>query len=282
MLNTRQNRKEKRMTGDAKTILLFTEQRTAISHLADEQAGQLFKSLYAYADEGALPDFEGAMMSVFTMLQSQIDRSAEAYREKCERNRANAQKRYAARPANTSTSDCARMPPHTKNCDCMPSHPVACLPNPSSNPNSNPNPHIDDGADTHIINDMEVVVEEEHPFDEIWEMYGKPVGDAEQLRQRWQELSLGEKKKIFEYVPLYVQARPDRKYRKDFANFLTCRTWENEPINPDTLNNGNVNQFCHQPNERKRLVAVSGAEELVSKLIAESTGHAAVNGGSEE
>ena len=99
---------------------------------------------------------------------------------------------------------------------------------------------------------------------------------------RWQELSLGEKKKIFEYVPLYVQARPDKKYRKDFSNFLTCRTWENEPINPNALNNGNVNQFCHQPNERKRLVAVSGAEELVSKLIAESAGHAAVNGGSEE
>ena len=45
-------------------------------------------------------------------------------------------------------------------------------------------------------------VEAEHPFDEIWEMYGKPVGDVEQLHQRWQELSLGEKKRIFEYVPL--------------------------------------------------------------------------------
>lgn len=276
------------MTGDAKTILLFTEQRTAISYLADEQAGQIFKALYAYADEGALPDFDGAMMSVFTMLRSQIERSQEAYREKCEKNRANSWKRKAMQEKQEKSAgfsvDSDRKPSLSTDNDRCPSTTTVILPNPnqSPNPNSNPNPHIDDGADTHIINDTEVVVEEEHPFDEIWEMYGKPVGDVEQLRQRWQELSLGEKKKIYEYVPLYVQARPDRKYRKDFANFLTCRTWENEPINPDTLNNGNVNQFCHQPNERKRLVAVSGAEELVSKLIAESTGHAAVNGGSEE
>lgn len=275
------------MTGDAKTILLFTDQRIAMSHLTDEQAGKIFKALYAYADDGALPDFDGAMMSVFTILRSQIERSQEAYREKCEKNRANSWKRKLMQEKSAGLSvDSDRKPSLSTDNDRCPSTTTVILPNlnqsPNPNPNANPNPHIDDGADTHIINETEVAVNEEHPFDEIWEMYGKPVGDVELLRQRWQELPLDEKKKIFEYVPLYVQARPDKKYRKDFANFLTCRTWETEPININTLSNGNNHQFSYPSNEGKRVAAVNGAKELVSRLIAESTGQAAINSSPEE
>ena len=81
------------MPKTSKTILLFTEQRDAINYLSDEQAGQIFKALYAYTDEGLQPDFDGAMMSVFAMLRSQIDRSQEAYRVKCEKNRSNSMRR---------------------------------------------------------------------------------------------------------------------------------------------------------------------------------------------
>ena len=110
-------------------------------------------------------------------------------------------------------------------------------------------------------------MKEEYPFDEIWEIYGKPVGDIEQLRERWQELSLDEKKKIFEYVPQYVQARPEKKYRKDFANFLTCRTWETEAINQNQVNYGSNYRNCSQPNESRRELAYKNATQLVSKLI---------------
>ena len=67
------------------TFLLFTEQRTAISYLTDEEAGKMFKAIYAYADEGIIPEFTGSMMSVFSMYRSQIDRCKEAYRKKCEK-----------------------------------------------------------------------------------------------------------------------------------------------------------------------------------------------------
>lgn len=77
------------------TFLLFTEQRTAISYLTDEEAGKMFKAIYAYADEGIIPEFTGSMMSVFSMYRSQIDRCKEAYRKKCEKNRENSNKRKA-------------------------------------------------------------------------------------------------------------------------------------------------------------------------------------------
>ena len=42
------------MQKDANTILLFSGQRAAIDYLSDDDAGQLFKAIYAYADEGDL------------------------------------------------------------------------------------------------------------------------------------------------------------------------------------------------------------------------------------
>ena len=73
----------------------------------------------------------------------------------------------------------------------------ACLPNP--NPSSNPEPDIDDGVNTPIINEnkdvVEVIVEEDFPFDKIWEMYDKKVGNEAALRETWKALSADEKKK---------------------------------------------------------------------------------------
>ena len=152
----------------------------------------------------------------------------------------------------------------------MPSHTDATHPNPYPNQNQNPSPDIDDGADTHIINDAEVIVDEEYPFDRVWELYGKPIRDIEQLRRRWQQLSLDEKKKIFEYVPKYVMARPDSKYRKDFANFLTYRTWETELLTSITSYNGSNNQYSTSTNGTKRAVALQNTQQLVSQLLASS------------
>ena len=256
------------MQKDANTILLFTEHREAIDYLSDEDAGKLIKALFAYVDESKLPDFNGPMMSLFTVIRTQIDRSHEAYKAKCEKNSANAKKRFANHSVSTNAS--SGNPSQANVSERMPSHTDASLPNPNPTPNLNPipNPDIDDGADTLIINEAEMVANEEYTFDKIWEMYGKPIGDVGQLRQRWQQLSFDEKKKIFEYVPKYVMARPDSKYRKDFANFLTCRTWETEPLTSINLHNGSYNQQSTSSNGTKRTVALQNTEQLVSQFLA--------------
>jgi hypothetical protein len=163
--------------------------------------------------------------------------------------------------------DNERNPSLSTDNDRCPTTTTVIHPNPTPNPNPRPNPDIDDGADTHIINKAEVAKDEEHSFDEIWEMYGKPIGDVEQLRQRWQQLSLDEKKKIFEYIPKYVMARPDSKYRKDFFNFLTYRTWETEPLTSNISYNGSNNQHSPSTNGAKRAVALQNTQQLVSQLL---------------
>ena len=259
------------MQKDANTILLFTDQRAAIDYLSDEDAGQLFKAILAYADEGNLPDFKGPMMSLFTVIRSQIERSREAYKSKCEKNRSNSMKRKIMQGNSKGVSmDNERNPSLSTDNDRCPPTTTDVLPNPTPNPNPMPNPDIDDGADTLIINDAEASMNEQYSFDEIWEMYGKPFGDKEQLRQRWQQLSLNEKKKIFEYVPKYVMVRPDSKYRKDFANFLTYRTWETEPLTSSTLHNGSINQYSIPSNGTRREVAMQNTKQLVSQLLAGS------------
>ena len=258
------------MQKDANTILLFTDQRAAIDYLSDDDAGQLFKAIYAYADEGDMPDFNGPMMSLFTVIRTQIDRSREAYKAKCEKNRTNSMKRKVMQGnSKEAFMDNERNQSLTTDNDrCLPTTTVT-LPNPNPNPSPSPipNPDIDDGADTHIINEAEMVVNEEYPFDKIWEMYGKPIGDAELLRQRWQQLYFDEKKKIFEYVPKYVMARPDSKYRKDFANFLTCRTWETEPLTSINLHNGSYSQHSTSTNGTKRADVLQNTQQLVSQLL---------------
>lgn len=253
------------MQKDANTILLFTDQRAAIDYLSDDDAGRLFKAIYAYTDEGSMPDFNGPMMSLFMVIRTQIDRSREACKAKCEKNRTSSMKRKTMQGNSMATSmDNERKPSLSTDNDRCPPTTTVTLPN----PNPIPNPDIDDGADTHIINEAEMVANEEYPFDKIWEMYGKPIGDVEQLRQRWQQLSFDEKKKIFEYVPKYVMARPDSKYRKDFANFLTCRTWETEPLTSINLHNGSYNQYSTPSNGTKRAVALQNTKQLVSQFLA--------------
>ena len=253
------------MKKDANTILLFTEHRAAIDYLSDEDAGKLIKALFAYVDEGQLPDFNGPMMSLFTVIRTQIDRSHEAYKAKCERNSANAKKRFAVH--STSATASSGNPSQANVSERMPPHTDASLPNPNQNPI--PNPGIDDGADTHIINDTEVVEDEEYSFDKIWDLYDKHVGNIESLRNTWTTLSADEKRKIFDYVTIYVCVRPDRKYRKNFENFLACRTWETEPIN-QTDRNGSNNQYGNQSNESRRETVCRNATRLITKLIGES------------
>lgn len=275
------------MGNKSKSFLLFVEQREAIGYLTDEEAGRLIKSIYDYADEGIIPQLGGALMSLFSLIRSQIDRSQEAYKARCEQNRINSRKRKQftasgnkadSEPSHAAVSD--RNPSHAIDNDRKPSITTDneglpkgandILPNPNPSPSPNPSPDIDDVANTNIINEAEVMVEERFPFDEIWKMYGKPVGDKESLRNRWNVLSGKEKEAIFKYVPLYVQSRPETKYRKDFANFLTCRTWETEPITNEKPNNGNKYHYGYQSNEEKRNAAFNDAQSLVTDLLSVS------------
>ena len=73
-------------------------------------------------------------------------------------------------------------------------------------------------------------VADEYSFERAWDLYQKKVGLKEKLRAKWNKLPLKDRKAAIEHIPLYVQATPDRAYRRNFQTYLNQRSWEDEII----------------------------------------------------
>lgn len=99
--------------------------------------------------------------------------------------------------------------------------------------------------------------DDEYTFDNIWNLYDKKVGCKDKLRKKWNSMSKADRKAATEYVPLYVIATEDKKYRKNFQTFLNQRGWEDELIGatppPAVIN--------EQPSEISQLIAKTRAEQ---------------------
>ena len=267
-----------------KSFAVCISNAEAVSCLDDAMAGRLFKALFDYASNGIVPKWnDRALTAVFSMFKSQIDKSIEAYHEKCEKNAMNARKRYVTMNGNKpKAAEGGRLPSHTTASQRNRTVAAAseCIPN-GDNYNSN---NKEEKLIINTIKDKKMIVQEnltgesEHDktsqvdrsFEYVWEMYGKPVGNKTQLEKQWNELFDEEREAILAYVPQYVAARPDPKYRKNFCNFLAGRTWETEPIIPTPYGKYKRNaDTISKERECTRDDATSLTEELIAKCNAD-------------
>ena len=83
------------MSKDQKGFIVYGDIKAVIDELADDQVAQLFRGMVGYFTDGTDPDFTGVLKFVWITVRQQMDRDKEKYVEKCERNRANAQKRWS-------------------------------------------------------------------------------------------------------------------------------------------------------------------------------------------
>ena len=77
-------------------------------------------------------------------------------------------------------------------------------------------------------------------FEIFWNAYDKKVGNKEKLRSKWDMLNDCEREAAMRYIPLYVKAQPDKKFRKNPENFLDNRSWEDEIIDCTNLSIPNI------------------------------------------
>ena len=103
-------------------------------------------------------------------------------------------------------------------------------------------------------------VKDEYTFARAWDLYQKKVGCKEKLEKKWNSMSQKDRKAATEYIPLYVIATEDKKYRKNFQTFLNQRGWEDEIIGA-TPPPSSVNE---QPSEISQLIAKTKAEQNVT------------------
>ena len=229
---------------EIKSIILYLDSAVAIDYLTDEQAGILFKAVLRYGRNGQmLESSDTALTALFTMLCTQIDRDHKKYEERCERNVTNAKKRYEKQHQD-------EQPPAIA-CDRMPPHPNAC--------------HNDNNSDNDNNTDN-------YSFEKVWEMYGKPVGNVEVLKEKWNSLSAKNKDNILSYIPQYVASTPEVRYRKNFDNFLSERYWETHPLN--TIQNettSNTYPTLNGTERRKRDVCQNAVKAIANiNFIAET------------
>ena len=226
MLIVKEDRKDTTMTVEKdkkkmKSIILYLDNMAAINCLSDASAGRIFKSILEYANTGILPELEEeGIKALFMMFAAQIDRDTEAYITKCEKNAENARKRYKTRAP-------------TNACDGKPPQANGCLSKSNTNSNSNSNSNDNRSNEQIIEGDSAPIVivegKTDYPFEKVWTLYDKPVGDQVKLRSMWNALTEEDRKQCYEYICNYVQIRT-QQYRKNFENFITLRTWINEPI----------------------------------------------------
>jgi len=215
---------------EIKSIILYLDSAEAIEYLTNEQTGILMKAVFRYARTGQkLESSDTALIALFTIMCAQIDRDHKKYEERCERNVTNAKKRYEKLHQD-------EQPPAIA-CDRMPPHPNAC----HNDNNSDNDTETDNKTDTDDDNANALIITEgsvaDYPFETVWEMYGKPVGNVEVLKEKWNALSAKNKDNILAYIPLYVASTPEVRYRKNFENFLSERYWETHPLNINTIQN---------------------------------------------
>lgn len=103
-------------------------------------------------------------------------------------------------------------------------------------------------------------VKDEYTFERAWNLYEKKVGCKDKLEKKWNSMSLKDRKAAIEYIPLYVIATEDKKYRKNFQTFLNQRGWEDELIGA-TPPPASVNEH---PSDISQLIAKTKAEQNVT------------------
>lgn len=66
-------------------------------------------------------------------------------------------------------------------------------------------------------------------FEYLWNLYQKKTGKQKAMKL-WSKLSKKDKRDCIAYVPLYVEAQPDKQYRKNLETFLRNKCWNDELI----------------------------------------------------
>jgi hypothetical protein len=101
---------------------------------------------------------------------------------------------------------------------------------PRSNTNNNDNNVMNENNENNNITIIQLPDSLNVPFDDFWNAYDKKVGNKEKLRRRWASLSDAQRQAAMDYIPLYLQSQPDKKFRKNPETFINNKSWTDELI----------------------------------------------------
>ena len=95
------------MGKEQKGFIVYGDIQDVLDELTDDQVAQLFRGMVNYFITGKAPKFTGVLKFVWIPIKQHMDRDAEKYEKKCEKNRENVKKRWER------TKEYDRIRPHT-------------------------------------------------------------------------------------------------------------------------------------------------------------------------
>lgn len=133
------------------SFILYASDYQLIEGLTDEQLGQLTRALFIYARDGEVINLEPVVRMAFVFIKDKIDRNQAKYQKKCERLRANAQKRWGMQKDANDTEAYNPIQKHTKEYKSMQLHTNGCLSDSESDSDS------DSESDSDVSNETDIL-----------------------------------------------------------------------------------------------------------------------------
>lgn len=203
-------------TKEKSGFLLYADWEEQVGLLTDEDAGKLFKALFAYErtrESGELPPV--AAMA-FAFMRKELDRNRKAYEEKCQKLRQNGAQ--GGRPRRGEEEE-----------------------NPKESPENQKklNGFLENqmGGDTDTVTDTDTERDKRslrarNGFRRFWQLYPKQTGERE-ARAAWEELSPGEDTQS-QIMEALHRAKSSPQWREEHgryipkaAKWLRERQWSN-------------------------------------------------------
>jgi len=98
--------------------------------------------------------------------------------------------------------------------------------------------------------------ETDYPFELFWNMYDKKVGRPK-CEKKYEAISEQDRVLIFEHVLKYIEAQPDKKYRKNPETYLNQNAWHDEIVGATQSKT-----FVEQQLERQSRKGIATEQEI--------------------
>ena len=233
------------MSNIPESIILRTSYYDGIKSLKDEQLGKLFRAIFEFAKNGEKEvELDAFTEMAYGFMAHQIKTDTDERESK--------RKRY--REMGQKSAENRRVKKEQENTLQPISNAVPTTLQPSSNavPTTFPAhaPALEDYINNININNNNDFSNEKSVYDSLsrarakeqfdiwWDLYDKKVGKEKALR-KWLSLKDEDRQKCIDVAPRYVEAKPDKRYRKDPLTYLNGSGWNDEIIDDNEKTNGN-------------------------------------------
>jgi hypothetical protein len=207
------------------TITLYKDIQPLVNMMTNEQAGILLKSIYSYSCDDIIPECEDVIVSnTFKFIKEKMDDLDAKYKQKSEKNRANANKRWADNATKSNSDNATAFSGDANACEPMPT-----------------DTNTDTDADTDLLSsDNKVstkkpsVDEMNFAFSKFWENYGNKKGRGHALKA-FNKLSVHDIQKVLDVVqsPEFQNhqkslIKKNGDFRKHPSTWLNAEGWKDE------------------------------------------------------